>query len=162
MTPREFFPKMPDEVFDMWLSPFIEEIGWPFKSDTETTKGTRWENLFGIDRSLRDWAACSWMLIDIDTSRFKISTSSQFTLHALIQSANGCKPAEMVNLSNTEQRFRACAEFIVESGRIPAPIIAVFSGDEFDIIDGNHRIAALAHIGVPKGYKIPAWVPKFK
>jgi len=27
MTPREFFPYMPDEVFEMWLAPFIQEIG---------------------------------------------------------------------------------------------------------------------------------------
>jgi hypothetical protein len=34
---------MPDAVFEMWLVPFIQQIGWPFSEVTDTLLGTRWD-----------------------------------------------------------------------------------------------------------------------
>ena len=161
MEPREFFPSMPDEVFDMWLAPFIAEIGWPFTEHNTDTTGTRWVNLLG-ETPLPQWMSCTWDLVDIDFRKIKISTSSQFALHAVIQFCTAGTHTEAANLANTKDRFRACADFIAANGRIPSPIVAIIRGEEFDIVDGNHRIAALAHVGPPKNYLIPAWVPSFE
>ena len=38
---------MPDAVFEMWLVPFIQQIGWPFSEVTDTLLGTRWDILLG-------------------------------------------------------------------------------------------------------------------
>ena len=62
-------------------------------------------------------------------------------------------------VQRSEERFRACAEFIRNHNQIPVPIIATIDNGEIKIIDGAHRIAALMHVGLPENYLVPTWVP---
>ncbi|MCG7895322.1 MAG: hypothetical protein JAZ12_12795 [Candidatus Thiodiazotropha taylori] len=161
MTPREFFPRMPEEVFDMWLNPFIKNIGWPFKSRHEDISRTRWKYLLGIDRTLNDWVLCNWRLEEINISEKKLSPGSANMIQSIITHCTTGVLTETANLENTNERFRSCVEFIVAHSRIPLPIVAIINKRQFKVIDGHHRVAALVHIGIPQNYKIPAWVPEF-
>ena len=56
--------------------------------------------------------------------------------------------------------FKAGSSSNINTGQIPKPIIVLQRNGIFEIVDGNHRIAALLHVGIPPNYKIPMWMPK--
>ncbi len=158
MTPREFFPNMPDEVFDLWLAPLIQGKGWPFNSITDDLQKTNWRYVLGIDSTLRDWASCSWSLIEINLSEIKLTNSGVNMIKAIIGYCVMGNQTVTANLENTKERFQACTEFFIENGTIPNPVVVKKTRDGIEVIDGHHRLAAIAHVGAPKNLLIPAWI----
>jgi hypothetical protein len=44
---KTMLPNIPDEVFDLFLSPLItNNIGWPFQSLADALYGTDWQRIF--------------------------------------------------------------------------------------------------------------------
>jgi len=157
MKPRDFFPNMPDEVFELWLAPLIEGKGWPFKSIEDDLQTTRWRYVLGLDYSLRQWAKCSWELMEIDLSQSSFTNGSISMVKAIIGHAVNNLPTETANVENTKERFSSCVSYIKEHGTIPKPIILTRVSDGFNVMDGNHRMAAIAFTK-PENIKILAWV----
>lgn len=159
--PRNFFPNMPDEVFTMWLKPIAVHYGWPFIKPDESKDGTKWAAVFG-DYDLNYWVSVKWRLSEIAITEETFTDFTCFRLNSIIKGCVECIPTLFTGVSGSQERFRACADFIRNNGRIPCPIIVFDKGCGIEILDGNHRVAALLHVGIPNGYKIPAWIPYLK
>jgi len=157
MTPREFFPYMPDEVFEMWLAPFIQQIGWSFTKITDDLSGTRWNTLLR-DIPLDVWNQLIWSRIDVEFTKIEFAVFNKLAIEDIIGHCVHGRSTATANLPNTKERFRACAEFIRVHKTIPKPIAVMSRGKKIEVIDGNHRIAALLHVGLPKGYRLPIWM----
>jgi hypothetical protein len=157
MTPREFFPHMPDEVFEMWLAPFIQQIGWPFTKITDDLSGTRWSILLK-DIPLHVWNQLIWSRVDVEFSKINFAAFNKLAFEDIIGHCVHGRSTATANLPNTKERFRACAEFIRVHQTIPKPIAVMSRNNKIEVIDGIHRIAALLHVGLPKGYRLPIWI----
>ena len=160
MKPREFFPNMPDELFNKWLLPFIEAQGWPFNSISDDLQASDWKNNLGINHTLKQWSECEWELISIPLilTNFKLHTLQ--TIFDIITFSVKGIPTSTANLERTQERFWACASFYREHNTVPWPIV-IYEFDEFiRVVDGFHRLAAIFHIGFSPEFKIPAWLAK--
>src|SRR4030095_4459549 len=77
MTPREFFPYMPDEVFEMWLAPFIQQIGWSFTKTTDDLSrgqgGTPYLETFLLTSGTNSYGAVS--MSNLPKSNLPFSTN---------------------------------------------------------------------------------------
>jgi hypothetical protein len=157
MTPREFFPYMPDEVFEMWLEPFIQQFGWPFTKITDDLSGTGWSILLR-DNSLHDWNQLIWSRLDVEFTKIDFAIETREVIQSIIGHCVHGLPTRTANPQNTKERFTACTEFVRLHNTIPKPILVISRNNKIKVIDGNHRIAALLHVGMPKGYRLPIWI----
>lgn len=157
MIPRNFFPNMPDEVFEMWLNPISEYYGWPFKKPSDPIEGTIWAKMFSA-YDLNFWVTANWRLDNIAIFENTFTNSTCFRLNSIITRCVEGLPTFTANVEGAEERFRTCAGYIRANGNIPKPIIALIKNGEVEIIDGYHRIAALLHVGIPIGHKVLAWI----
>ena len=51
------------------------------------------------------------------------------------------------DLQETEERFRACTEFVRVHNTIPWPIVAIYRNRELEVFDGYHRLSSLWQFG---------------
>ena len=158
MKPREFFPNMPSEVFDSWIAPLISGKGWPFKSIEDDLQSTSWRFVLGLDHTLKQWHECEWELITINLAEAKFTNGSMDMFKAIIGNAAYGVPTETADIENTVNRFRACTAYIQKHGNIPLPIIVTNINGGYFVMDGNHRMAAVAHHNPPSNLGIPAWL----
>ncbi len=157
LSPREFFPKMPDEVFGMWLSPFLAKIEWPFTSTSDDFGQTRWKFLLG-NIPLSVWFSGEWKRVDVDINSAPIGPMSILMANEIISHCTTNAQTMTANLQDTKERFRTCTSFVRENKTIPAPLITMLRGGYLEILDGNHRLAALRYINSPEINWVPCWV----
>ena len=161
-SPREFFPNMPDEAFDMWLAPLITRYGWPLLSiDAAVSIETKWGALLA-NIPLAFWHSSQWELRNIELTPKAFAFSSQMLVDSIVDHCTRGAYTMTANLGNTNQRFRALAEYVSINGRIPLPVVAVPRHGRFELVDGHHRIAAVFHCGIAATYRPPAYVAHFE
>jgi hypothetical protein len=152
---------MPDEVFEMWIKPIVEGYGWPFETSSDETKGTKWYYVLAR-LPLTFWSDVKWMRFELELSGAPLSALSRMAIDSIIQGAlTGCSTIT-ANVTDSKQRFGACAAYVRAHGAIPKSIIGLMRVGSLEIVDGNHRLAALIHVGAPDGYKVPFWMPVLK
>jgi hypothetical protein len=156
VLPREFFPKMPDEAFNIWLAPLIDEIGWPFLQLDSDISGTRWETLLA-NITLDRWHAFDWELRHVVFTPRTVAHSSLMKIDCIHDHCVRNAYTLTANLQNTKERFRACAEFFATHGRIPLPVVAIPRHGRLELVDGHHRIAALRKHGQLGIYPVPVY-----
>ena len=149
---RQIFPKMPQEVFDLWIKPGVEIYGWSFLSTPEPLVGTRWQRLCA-GSSLRDWVTLDWNLTSLPLMESIFHPQTVARAEAIIGHCVRGEQTVTANLHNTKERFWACASFIEINRRVPQPLIAVDLPAGFEIVDGNHRLAALVHLGFGNSFR---------
>ena len=154
--PRNFFPNMPDEVFEKWLEPIAKEYGWPFQSASDSTKDTKWFYVLG-KLDLIFWVNAIWHMDMIDFKTVSLSYGTNLSINSIRQRVVEGLPTFFSSVAGSEERFGAAADFIRATGTIPGAIVVLIRNGQLEIVDGNHRIAALCHIGFPPDYKVPAW-----
>ena len=160
MKPREFFPNMPDELFDKWLHPIIEAQGWPFSSTSDDLQASDWKYNFGINHTLKQWTECEWELVEIPLIFANFKSFTLDTISDIISNAVEGIPTCTTDLIGGKDRFWACASFYRANGTVPWPIVVYELDDFIRIVDGFHRLAAIIHIGFSPEFKVPAWVAK--
>ncbi len=158
MKPREFFPNMPNEVFDTWLNPIIEEKGWPYSSLNDDLQATEWKYILGINTSLMSWFKCRWVFMELIAESLKLDKSNLAMIEAIVRHSAFGETTMAANIMDTQERFRACTAFFTEQGLIPRPVVLKRIDSGFYILDGHHRLAAVAHVGLSNNLLIPSWV----
>lgn len=154
---KALFPKMPDQVIEIWIAHGVDAYGWPFESVDQSLIGTTWDGFFGR-RSLAFWANADWTLISL---RVEEAIFHPDTVNRVRWIADNCTlglKTPTTNVENTQKRFWTAASFIRANGRLPCPVVATTSAEGIDIMDGNHRIAALVALGYDKTFSFPAWL----
>lgn len=163
MTPLEhaqsMFPKMPQDVFDLWLRPFIEEDGWPFSSINDDTKGTDWFQYF-VGESIGMVAQLSWERKMLPLSISLFNPESVIMINEIIE-AHMCgveKPVAKIKNGKAGESFFRSRKFIEHKGRVYAPVVVRESSDDFQILDGNHRIAAAFSLSLDEPFFLDTWI----
>jgi hypothetical protein len=161
MIPRDFFPNMPDEIFYMWLEPFTERYGWPFNSPYDSIIDTNWFSILcGIE--LLYWVTVGWIKTWVEFKTIPFNYGSHLSFYSIRQRCVKGRSTLFAGVERSEGRFGACADYIRLHGEIPGSIVVIVRNGQVEIVDGNHRIAALLHVGIPHGYKVPLWYPTLK
>ena len=132
---RMTFPSFPEEVFTLWLEDRIRSNGWP-------PCGLEWLGfLFG--ESIAFWQKLHWeeriMTLGVgDLAPRSLALSTQ-----IVEAGIGRKNWMTDYIPNTAERFLSCVQFIRDNNSVPGKILLLASPDGYEVIDGNHRIAAL-------------------
>jgi hypothetical protein len=155
---KKVFPKMPREVFDEWIAPSIEKYGWNFTSADESTAGSEWERSYGRENMLF-FATADWNLSEQLIERRLFFFDTRQRADWIIRHATEGVKTKTANVHNTVQRFRACTSIVHQSGTIPKPLIGYWFGCQIELVDGNHRLAALIHaFGFNGNVRVPIWL----
>ena len=158
MVPREFFPTMPDEVFDMWIAPFIVRIGWPFTTlDDNIELAPEWKYKL-VRIPLAKWATGTWRLGKINGIANPFEAFQSLMLDQIISHCVHGKYTLGASSENAKERFDACASFIEANGFVPKPIACVAQYGVLKILDGNHRAAAFCHVKGGNFKGLSCWV----
>ena len=166
---RAMFPKMQDEVFDLFLRPLITtDMGWPYSSvDDVLISGSPWYCVLH-PFSLRQLAEMGWTLEDCVLDRNTLAESCVQDLELVWQNYQGRLPRNMpYDYDDCRSRTQKQLDFIRENGRPSAmPVVAADYNGKLKLFDGNHRIVAAWQSGflhavfkvwkgcVAKGWKI--------
>jgi hypothetical protein len=155
--PKDIFPKMPAEVFDLWIRPHISAYGWPFTAQNLRLEGTKWSAFF-TGYSLQQWTAFDWYLT---TVRLVPGLFHEETMQRIEWVVGACAfdyKTPTAKLENTKERFRACTAFIEQHGKFPQPVVGLSSALGLEIVDGHHRLAALFFLGKHERFDMPIWL----
>ena len=147
---------MPNEVFDLWITPNIPAYGWPFSSATQSVEGTLREAYFA-ERSLEWWAAASWSRQSFGSDQISFCPISMQRATWILDSVVRGWYSPTWNIHNTHERFWRCMSYIERHGKLPAPLICVSMPEGMDVVDGHHRLAALLHQRVCSEISIEIW-----
>ena len=155
---RRIMSKMPDVVFDMWLRPIIGRIGWPFGSELSSTFGTEWHRLF-LQRGIQVIANLRWERRDLPFVRIPFASVSQSTIDAMLSHhVFGNRNPSLDAIPDSFDRFVGIQDFIRRHGKIPAPCVLMLDVGAYSILDGHHRIGALASLPNAPLLSIDCWV----
>jgi len=151
------FPNFPDEVFTLWLEDRVKQSGWP-------PEGIEWQGfLFG--QSPEYWKSLQWSKLTLTVSpELMASKSFSLAMH-IIEAGKGTKSILSAYIPNTADRFKSALSFVTENATTPGTPLLLLAQDGIEVIDGNHRIAALlavqSHmpIGTPD-LPFTAWLAK--
>lgn len=154
---QSLFPAMPPDVLNLWLGPGVDNYGWPFQSVLDSITDSEWSG-FLLGRSLSFWSQVEWRLLalTVNPAIFHPDTISRFDW--IIDNCAFGEETPTANLQNTKQRFWAATSFIRANQAMPQPLVALFNGCDFTILDGNHRLAAAVFLRLDKNFSFPAWV----
>ena len=148
---------MPAAVFDMYIVPIVGRIGWPFTSIHSSTFGTEWTNVLD-HQSLETIANLLWHRRDLPFSKIRFLPNSQ----SIISRLRGChlygQPDPLSRISDGRMRFFKFRQFSAQHGRIPAPAVLMFDSGAYRILDGNHRVAALASLPNASILMLDCWI----
>lgn len=159
---RKIFSRMPDQLFDMYMRPLINDMGyWPFCTCTDLTSDTDWHRIFSAV-SLCEQATCSWKLDAITPDCYNITTQSLGDINLMLQNYEGTLFLKVGGYDydyckkSTEYHIRHLIQF----GTYYLPVVIYPIAGQFHVLDGNHRIGAALHLLATKGqsYSIPAWI----
>ena len=154
---RSFFPRMPVEIFDVWIQPQINTYGWPFTSINSSTISTRWYDFF-FGRKLSYFRDLTWSKSLALIDSFPLNHDSWKRLRDLTNHCTGRDKTGRWKVENSVQRFIRAGAFITQNRTIPGCIILIKDEESYVICDGHHRIAAWVESNLARSIKIPVWV----
>ena len=142
---RLTFPGFPTEVFETWLDERIKQCGWP-------PSGFEWKG-FLLSRSVSEWQSFIWQRERLSITFSDLSETANSTVWQLISAcALGENNIMSAYIPDTKQRFASVLEYLKDKHCLPGTVVLLRSAGKLDIIEGNHRIAALLalpHLGSP-------------
>lgn len=143
---KKSLPNVPDEVLHLWLVPIAEGgYGWP---PPEYDLG-KWRYVLAL-KSLDYWNKVRWEKIKhrFDNASIFAMTDNPLigsSVAGIIEAHTQQKTNAFSNLVDGKARFFSLVEYVLEHRTLPAPPIILQSTKGLEIIDGNHRLAALTH-----------------
>ena len=159
---REFFASMPGEVFNIYIAPLIEGHGWPFDSTGQASnlfEARRWFQMFDRQR-VETIRQLSW-----EKNRFSFDFTlfhprSKQVIAAIIEHHLGIRShTAIANVADTRDKFFRARDYIARTGLMPVPVILQYDvTGTLRILDGNHRLAAMASFHNSEGGTVDAWI----
>jgi hypothetical protein len=132
---RMTFPSFPEEVFSLWFEDRIRSNGWP-------PCGVEWWGfLFG--ESITFWQNLHWEERTMTLGMADLAPRSLALAVQIVEAGIGRKNLMANYIPNTAERFLSCVQFIRDNNSVPGKILLLASHGGYEVIDGNHRIAAL-------------------
>ena len=139
---RRDLPNFPDEILFSWLAPAAKERGWPPTILGDGLPDSRWRALFR-NKPLSAWKGIGWEKRKVQISPNSLNESSISNISGIFEAAvllqQNCYSEGIRDLI---PRFENVIKFITTNGVLPVPPILIEEGEKFDVVDGNHRLAA--------------------
>jgi hypothetical protein len=155
---KGMLPNIPDEVFNTWLLPIIRDHNsWPYLNILSVHPSEQWRKYFGLF-TLYDVSNLFWDKVTIRLASRILDPVSNDTIKALIGYCVDGLETPARNVRNCKMRFDGFVQFINRTGTIPAPIIGINTFGCIRILDGNHRLAALKHLGLLGNVTCETWL----
>jgi hypothetical protein len=156
---RQLLANMPDEVFSLYIEPLIELHGWPFTSldDPPSRANALWLQMFD-HQSVKSISQLSWERHEIPFSFRSFHPVAQQVIAGLVNQHVGGLNTPYANVLNTKARFASCRSYIAHTGRMPAPVILMQDWKGLRILDGNHRLAAMASFSSATAGIVDCWI----
>jgi hypothetical protein len=131
---RAAAPEWPPEATDCWLFEIAKgkDKGWP--------PNQNWYYVLGR-RSFDQWLLVHWERRSLPLTRDIFSDMANRQISGIIGAMAG-ETNIYSNLYRSKERFQAQLGYVVHNGTYPRAPILMPSGGHFDIVDGNHRLAA--------------------
>jgi hypothetical protein len=151
------FPIMPAEVFDAWFAPLIKSDGWPFLSEFAFPTGVWTQYLDG--HSIQSIKRLVWKRDEVIRTIHAFSPDSHRRIEWIIQQhVHGIQtPVAKIKNGKGRESFLRSREYVERTGSLFAPIILIKQMMGYDIMDGNHRAAALFAVRRPI-FSFDAWI----
>lgn len=153
---RAMLRNMPDEVFRIYLEPLIRSNGWPFRGVDSPTFGV-WRNYFD-GHTLKKISQLTWKREKISFRFARFHPSSKDRIRWIIGAHIYGLNTPCANVVNGRARFIRCQRYIASTARMPVPVILMRSYAGLRILDGNHRLAAMASLPNSSIGVIDCWI----
>jgi len=159
---RALFPNMPDGVFNIYIASLIERgEEWPFESLDQASSPwvRRWEQNFD-HQSIKTISQLSWERHKIRFPFGLFSPRSQGIITALIQHHTGVEfYTAITKIADSRNKFFRARDYIARTGQMPVPVILQRDPPlGIRILDGNHRLAAMASFPNANECVVDCWV----
>jgi hypothetical protein len=144
---KSMLPRMPEEVFRLWLESPIKSNGWPFSS-IDAPISEKWKLIIGDNLSLRMLSSMTWSLTKAPFSKFLLNSSTKATLNIMLSSFiddNGTLAEGL--FPDSRNRFMYHVNSIKKTGTVCAPVVATtpLKGNRgYNVVDGYHRLCAIS------------------
>jgi hypothetical protein len=132
---RSLFPRMPREVFDLWLIDRIKTNGWP-------PAGKEWAG-FLCEHSIEYWQRLSWTKQAVDLASQQIAHPSSLAVANLAQAFRTRTPNVVTSyVGDSFERFTRMNHYVHQHGQLPGDVILIEEmPGSYNVVDGCHRMA---------------------
>ncbi|MDZ4404228.1 hypothetical protein [Prosthecobacter sp.] len=156
---KGMLPKMPEDVFNIWIRPLIESNGWPFESIHSLHSNRNWFQYFG-GNSIQTISNLVWHSQQIPLLGSRLHPNSQQIINWIILSYVHGRPTPVTKIKNGKGResFLRSRQFIKSTGRLHTPLVLLEDSLGYHILDGNHRFAACVSLRPTPLFTVDAWI----
>lgn len=156
---RSLLTNMPDEVFDIYIKPLIQAHGWPFSSLDEppTPETLRWFQMFD-HQSVQTISQLTWERYVAGFVFSAFHPRAQQVIVALIKWHVGGVNTFVTNIADSRVKFFSARAYIEKTGTVPVPVILQRDPLGLRILDGNHRLAAMASFPNAEAGIVDCWL----
>lgn len=131
------------EVINLWFA-HVESAGWPPTFDANGFATGVWRTRVFRDRPITFWRSVSWSLEPYPLTLMSLEPESRDVVHQLaIAFAAGLPHPLDIPIADASDRIRRFVTILQQTGRLPVPPVLLAVKDGSEVLDGNHRLAAL-------------------
>ena len=153
-------PNIPNDVFDFFILPCIDDIGWPFQSINDSLSGTDWFRIL-YPFSLSSFSKLTWKRSSLFLNKNILHPISCDDINLIILNKSTNILAFIPwDSKSSRNRLAWLKKHTQATGRFPTPITVAFTPWGLKILDGNHRVAAIFDLGIQNLTSIDAWIGK--
>jgi len=163
LAARKLLASMPDDVFNIYITPLIEAHGWPFHvngSVLNPPEVRRWFQMFD-HQFVQAISQLTWERRKIPFALARFHPRSYEVVAALINLHVFGVNTFVAPIANTREKFFSARAYIAETGTMPVPVILQHDLLGLRILDGNHRLAAMASFSNANDGIIDCWLGRF-
>jgi hypothetical protein len=153
---RKLLANMPDELYSLYMEPLIEQYGWPFTSPDSPTIMPWWRLFDGLPFKII--CQLSWERQEFPFSFGLFHRYARTQIQGLISTHIFGLKNEYSSIPNTEARFHRARDYIERTGRMPVPVVLIQDPGGLRILDGNHRLAAIASLPSSISNIVDGWI----
>ena len=138
-------PDIPEGIYETFVAPLNTEENTVFDSQPEG----RWYFHFG-GYSVKEFNQLNWSKIDFTVDVSSLHPDSVLDIQTLVENVLLDRKASPIwDPENSNRRIGWHKAYVLETGRLCAPILGVNTVGGIRILDGSHRIASLILLKKP-------------
>jgi len=135
----EDLPNFPKDVIEQWIGFYAQSEGWP---PSDPPDG-RWSSLLG-SRGLSYWQNLSWELETFSPNEIQLTPDSEdliSQIKAVFTLGTQNNYSRFMG-QEAKDRFHSIIWYLRNEGTLPCAPVVLKHVEGYEILDGNHRVAA--------------------
>ena len=135
-------PNFPEEILEDWLTPYANSEGWPPANGLDSIPRDRWRYLLG-GRTLAQLRSIEWQEHNRHLSIHELRDDyKQICVDMVLGAVQKQINLYSSSIPDLSERFNRILGYLREHGTLPKPPVLLSSESGFQVLDGNHRLAA--------------------